>query len=158
MLRPIDLRTAKAVLRDRRSDDWSEGYPQEGDRQLCELFVGLALQGAAGREQDSELFSPHQVILDHLVVGTISCHRPPGPDGTVEIGYGLAPEWRGRGVATTALARLSERLLAAGVRTIVARTDMDNLASQGVLRRCGYRLTGEGDDGSILWELPGASR
>lgn len=153
VLRPVDLAVARAVLRNRRGDDWTPGYPTQADRELCELLIQRAMTAGAASGKALELFSPNQVVFMQKVVGSIGCHQPPGGDATVEIGYGLAPEWRGRGLATTAVALLVSRLFETGIATVIACTDEDNLASQAVLRRNGFRVAGEGRDGSILWSL-----
>lgn len=153
VLRPIDLTLARAVLRNRRSDEWSPGYPTQADRELCELLVERSLSDTRASGEALELFSPHQVVFMETVVGTVGCHRPPGADGSVEIGYGLVPEWQGRGLATAAVALLVRRLFEARIATVLACTDKHNLASQAVLRRNNFQIAGVGRDGSILWCL-----
>lgn len=49
------------------------------------------------------------------------------------------PEWRGRGYATTAVARLSAGLLAEGRRFCVLFTDLANPTSNAIYVRIGYR-------------------
>ena len=153
VLRPIDLTVARAVLRNRRSDDWSPGYPTEADRELCELLVQRAVSDGGTNAKALELFSPHQVVFMGKVVGSVGCHRPPETDGSVEIGYGLVPEWRGRGLATVAVALLVRKLFEAGIARVLACTAEDNLSSQAVLRRNNFQIAGEGRDSSILWCL-----
>lgn len=60
--------------------------------------------------------------------------RELGLQGVVEIGYGVAPSWRQRGYATRAVARLLEvAALDRAIRSVVAETMTENLASQRVL-------------------------
>ncbi len=49
------------------------------------------------------------------------------------------PEWRGRGYATVAVARLSRHLLARGRRFCVLFTDLANPVSNAIYTRIGYR-------------------
>lgn len=80
----------------------------------------------------------------------------PPENGTVEIGYGIAPAFRGRGLATAAAAELVRRAGAAGVRTVQAHTLAEANASTGVLSTLGFTRTAELDstDGPIWrWEL-----
>ncbi|MET0396688.1 MAG: GNAT family N-acetyltransferase [Longimicrobiaceae bacterium] len=49
------------------------------------------------------------------------------------------PEWRGRGYATVAVARLSAGLLAQGRRFCVLFTDLANPVSNAIYQRIGYR-------------------
>ncbi|WP_457205281.1 GNAT family N-acetyltransferase [Nocardioides sp. P5_C9_2] len=61
---------------------------------------------------------------------------------TVEIGYMVSPGARRRGVATRALALLTDRALELGAERIVLHIAVANPASQVVAERCGYRLEG----------------
>jgi RimJ/RimL family protein N-acetyltransferase len=77
------------------------------------------------------------------VVGECGWYGPPGDDGTVEIGYGLAASCRGRGYGTEAV-----RLLLAwvdtqpGVRRVTAEVEPGNEASHRLLRRLGFVADG----------------
>ena len=80
--------------------------------------------------------------------------RPAEPTGTVEIGYGLAPAARGRGLATEAAAALVAWAYAQpGVGLVLTHTLPTETASTAVLRRAGFAHTGEEmdpDDG-LVW-------
>lgn len=81
------------------------------------------------------------VVLDGTVVGDCGWFGPPGADGEVEIGYGLAAPVRGRGLGTAAVRLLLEWVRAQpGVRRVVARTDHGNAASRRLLERLGFTL------------------
>jgi RimJ/RimL family protein N-acetyltransferase len=59
--------------------------------------------------------------------------------GIAEIGYWLAPEARGRGLATRALRLLSAwTLRETGIARLQLQTDVENLASQAVATRAGF--------------------
>jgi RimJ/RimL family protein N-acetyltransferase len=58
--------------------------------------------------------------------------------GTAELGYVVAPNARGRGVATEALRLLTEWALAEVMVRIELLISVENLASQKVAERCGY--------------------
>jgi RimJ/RimL family protein N-acetyltransferase len=99
------------------------------------------------------------LIVDGVeAIGLCSYKTPPGPARTVEIGYGVAPEARGRGHATRAVAQM---LLAArnnpGIDLLTAETAIDNIASQIVLQRNGFRQIGwrtDDDEGDLfLWRI-----
>jgi len=91
------------------------------------------------------------LTLDGVVVGDCGTHGPTDPDGVVEIGYGLAGPFRGRGLATEAVAAMTEFLLgAAGGRRVVASTHAAaNPVSRRVLAKCGFTL--DRLDGEIAW-------
>ena len=87
------------------------------------------------------------VLLDGQVAGNmVSFER----DGKREIGYWIGQEFWGRGVATRALSLflglVPERPMYAGV---VPR----NGASIRVLEKCGFRQTGQEEDGYLILRL-----
>jgi RimJ/RimL family protein N-acetyltransferase len=74
-------------------------------------------------------------------IGFLGLHRPPG---AAEIGYAAAPWARGRGVVTRAVVLLRDWMAAElGVRRIVAHVHRDNVPSQRVPERAGFRSSGE---------------
>ena len=77
------------------------------------------------------------------------CFKGLSPDGTAEIGYGLLPEFRGKGYATEAVKAVVEWALGQpGVTAIEAETDAENTASQRVLAKAGFVPTGtRGEEG-----------
>ncbi len=60
----------------------------------------------------------------------------------VEFGYWLAPQARGRGIATRALCLIAEWSLAQGLLRLELFTDPDNAASGAVARRAGFDFEG----------------
>jgi RimJ/RimL family protein N-acetyltransferase len=93
---------------------------------------------------------------DRALIG-IGGYTGPPDDGTVEIGYCLAPAYRGRGLATAAAAELVARARAAGVRSVQAHTLAVPNPSTGVLTALGFTRTAEIDseEGPLWrWELP----
>ena len=93
------------------------------------------------------------------IVGTAGFKGPPDSDGTVEIAYGVAPEYQGRGYATEAAKALVEFALADDkVKIVRAHTLPEPNASTRVLTKNGFRHLGEvidPEDGRVWrWELP----
>lgn len=132
----------RSRARDPRSDPaWADEYPLDGDSRACSNYLGQ-LQKRVYREP----FGYYQIVLDGVVVGGIGFHGPP-EDGLVEIGYGVVPSFRGRGVATEALRRVLD--LAAGlddVSRVCGRADAGNVASQRVMAAAGMQLVGRDSD------------
>jgi RimJ/RimL family protein N-acetyltransferase len=123
---------------------WAPGYPLEGDARAGAAYTSQ-LPAAAGGEASSP-FGYYQMLEDGVVVGGIGFHGPPTGD-VVEVGYGVVPGVRGRGVATAALRMMLE--VAAGmaqVKRVVGRTEESNVASQRVMQAAGMRLVGRGPD------------
>ena len=93
-------------------------------------------------------------VADRAVIGLCSFTGPPGADETVEIAYGIAPEYQNRGHATEAAQELIAYALASGlVRTIRAHTLPEPNGSTRVLVKCGFTLFGKithPDDG-VVW-------
>ncbi|HEY3293114.1 MAG TPA: GNAT family protein [Candidatus Nanopelagicaceae bacterium] len=75
--------------------------------------------------------------------GLISFHSVSLGNHAAEIGYWLSAPARGKGIATTALTMITEYgLQTMGLRRIEALVDVDNEASQALLRAAGYQLEG----------------
>lgn len=73
-------------------------------------------------------------------------------DGSVEIGYGLEPEYWGKGYATEAvIAAVDWAMKQPGVKRIEAETEPENTASQRVLEKAGFIPTEtNGEEGPIF--------
>jgi len=103
-----------------------------------------------------------------LAVGSIGFHGPPDAEGRVEVGYRVDPAHRRRGLASEAVAAMFEWARREhGVHRFRASTAPDNVASQGVIARFGFRQTGvqwddvdgeelvfEMDDPDVAADLP----
>jgi GNAT superfamily N-acetyltransferase len=80
---------------------------------------------------------------DRRIVGDLGTHGPPDSEGSVEIGYFLAPSMRGKGIAAAAVAALVGCLAAIPeIREVIAVTGAENMASRRLLERQGFHLTG----------------
>lgn len=78
--------------------------------------------------------TPHNVLI-----GTGGFHGPPSPDGTAEIGFSVADDWHNQGLGMELAAGLIAHAAQTGmVRQLVARTTLENTASQKILTRNGF--------------------
>ena len=82
----------------------------------------------------------------------------PSPDGVVEVGYAIAPAFRGQGLASDAVAQMARRAFTdVAVRAVDAHTLGHDNPSTRVLQKNGFRKIAEiedPDDGSIWhWRL-----
>ena len=83
------------------------------------------------------------------IIGSIDYKYVP-KDGLTEVGYGLNPAYEGHGYMTEALKAFLEFGKKLGIRRVQADTLPDNVKSQNVLKRCGFRFLRE--DGNLWWE------
>lgn len=83
------------------------------------------------------------VLLDGKVVGDCGWFGPPDAEGEVEIGYGLAPSVRGRGLGTEAVRALLAWVRQQGAVRVRAEVLPGNEASLRLLRRLGFEVVGE---------------
>lgn len=120
------------------ADTWAEDFPFEGD---VAAVGGFLRATAAHGEQRPFGYYRITRLADGLAVGGIGFKGRPD-DGSVEIGYGLAPSARGQGYAAEAVVALLAIAAAHGVSRVVADTTPDNIASQRTLTRAGFRLVG----------------
>jgi RimJ/RimL family protein N-acetyltransferase len=122
-----------------------------------DVQAGLSIQLQALRADPAQV--PWRIRLmvlrdEKLVIGSIDVKGPPGPDGTVDMGWGVEPTYRGRGFATEAArAVLAWLIVQPGVRRVTARIQPGNLPSVRVARRLGLRPTAERHpEHGIVWE------
>jgi [ribosomal protein S5]-alanine N-acetyltransferase len=95
---------------------------------------------------------------DNKLIGNGGYKGPPTPDGTVEFGYEITPDYRNRGFATEFAKGLIENAFKDNrVKLLIAHTLGHENPSTNVLRKCGFEKAGEmndPDDGLIWrWEL-----
>ncbi len=82
-----------------------------------------------------------------ILVGLGGFKGAPTAEGVVEIGYAIAPAFRGQGLATDAVAQMVGRAFAdATVRAVDAHTLGHENPSTRVLQRSGFRKIAESDD------------
>ena len=98
---------------------------------------------------------------DDRAIGTLSAIEKRA--GVIELGYSLARAHGGQGHATEAVAALIDRLFdGEGCRRVFADTDPDNIGSNRLLERLGFKLEGHlraewethiGVRDSLIWGL-----
>ncbi len=81
-------------------------------------------------------------LRDGTRIGDL-CFKGLDTNGVVEIGYGIQNDFQGQGYATEAAnAAVAWGLQQPAVTRVEAETEPDNLASQRVLEKCGFRPSG----------------
>lgn len=92
---------------------------------------------------------------DFRLIGTGGYKGVPAPDGTVEIGYEIAPAYQGRGLATELARSLVDHAFCqAAVRAVLAHTLAEENASVAVLRKLGFKFIHEIHDleDGLIWQ------
>jgi [ribosomal protein S5]-alanine N-acetyltransferase len=120
------------------------------------VFLEL-LRGA--READPWIYGFAIVLREkRCIIGNAAFKGPPDDEGVVEVGYGIVPQFQGRGYASAATQALLEFATAdQSVRIVRAHTLPERSASTRVLEKCGFEFIGEvvdPEDGPVWrWEL-----
>lgn len=132
--------------------DWPPG---DYDRAAMEYFLDKLTTG--GREAAGwynwYALRKAEGDVPRTLVGTGGFMGPPDATGTAEIGYSIATDWRGQGIATELVGGLVQQAAATGmVRRLVAHTRADNPTSQQVLVRNGFALVGPAEEGNVRFE------
>lgn len=83
------------------------------------------------------------VVEDGVVVGDCGWFGPPDDDGEVEIGYGLAPSARGRGLGLASVTALLEWVRTEGAASVRAEVLPGNAPSLRLLDRLGFEVQEE---------------
>jgi [ribosomal protein S5]-alanine N-acetyltransferase len=136
------------------AEDW-EGFPE------ALPILRASYEGKPeGHTWGSLFFVAPEV---HTLVGFGGFKGSPSPDGVVEIGYAIAPAFRGQGLATEAVAQMVQRAFAdVAIRAVDAHTLGHDNPSTRVLQKTGFRKVAEivdPDDGPIWqWRLERPTR
>ncbi len=153
---PLDGRRIRLWVSDATALDAELGCAGTGAL-LDDSFAEILKKQACAAEADPgcEFWYRFWLMIrksDRAAVGSADFKRPPDADGTVEIGYGLGAGYEHNGYMTEAVGEMCRWALAQrGVTGVTAETLKANLASQRLLRRCGFRLSRE--DETLWWRL-----
>jgi len=98
-------------------------------------------------EQEAGIYAGYVLVgEDGSVLGRFNLYEI--KDGTAELGYRVAQQVAGRGVATAAVRELCQLAAAQyGLRTLMAATTHKNVASRKVLIKAGFVPVGPADIG-----------
>ncbi|MCC7388949.1 MAG: GNAT family N-acetyltransferase [Phycisphaerales bacterium] len=125
-IEPADLPILCAFQQDADSCALAAVKPRDTDSYMAHWGTVLT----------DEAVVPRAILADEVLVGSINKFRREGEDF---VGYWIAREHWGRGIASRALALLLEEVDARPLRAQVAA---HNGASLRVLERCGFVITG----------------
>jgi RimJ/RimL family protein N-acetyltransferase len=161
-LRLLDESDAEAIVSGQCPEGFAAAsdYPAQEDRVAAGLFLERLAAGVDPRPYGAfavcvvpgDEASKADPSVAELLVGGIGFHGPPDEQGRVEIGYGIVPSQRRKGLATQALRLLVEHAQGLGASTLSAETEVDNEGSQGVLTKVGFARFAE-DERTAWFEL-----
>jgi ribosomal-protein-alanine N-acetyltransferase len=91
--------------------------------------------------------------VPRTLVGAASFLGPPDAEGTAEINFAIAADWRGQGLGTELVAGLVQQAADTGlVRRLVARPAADNAAARQALLRNGFAPVDTADNDQLRFE------
>ena len=122
--------------------------------ELDHLLTGFLkrLEKEIADDPENYLFFTEFLIVmkeNSHIIGSIDYKYVP-KDGVTEVGYGLNPVYEGHGYMSEALSAFLAFGKSLGIKTVLADTRPDNVRSQNVLKRCGFRFLRE--EGNLWWE------
>jgi len=152
-IRELSLEESQLIRDARRpATGWALDFPTDGDVRVAAYYAGIP--PAPTPEPWTSLWL---IVESDLVVGMLGFKGEPLAN-QLEVGYGIAPSVRGRGVTTQALAQLLDLIKHRGLK-VRAETAVWNIPSQSVLRHLHFKEVGRrndpGDGDLIVWELFG---
>lgn len=145
-LTPV-LETQRLVLRARRPEDAEALHEIYADEDLMRwwshgphMTLDETRERMADKSPDWRCWSITRKSND-TAIGFVAANEKRQGNVT-EIGYALAREHWGSGIAQEAVARLIGQIFGEGQRRIYADTDPENVASRALLDRLGFKLEG----------------
>jgi len=126
---------------------WADDFPGDGDIIAARYFRATSTALEPWR-------ASWMILVDGVASGTIGFKGEPLMN-ELEVGYGVVPSQRQRGVATTALAKLLTMVEGRGL-SVRAETSASNIASHSVLRHLSFEEVAHRDEAHegplIVWE------
>lgn len=131
------------------------------------VYKGASLEGHllnVTREQYNKITSDKENYLWHTfwmfilkdsktIIGSACFKGTPDIDGAVEIGYGTNELFQNKGYTSEAVCSLCRwALTQAGVKSVIAETEKDNIPSQKVLEKNGFDVYHQTAD-SLWWRI-----
>lgn len=130
--------------------DWIAGGPFTGTREAAGFMLKAYEEGVHRPEFGVFVLVRRE---DGRAIGGMGFHGVPDEEGRAEVGYDLVEAARGHGYATEALRALADWAFARDdVQSLFATIDRDNLPSQAVVTRAGFRKVSEDEEG-FAYEL-----
>lgn len=145
----VRIETPRLILRPRTPEDADALHASFADPELMKYWSGPPHETVERTRTDfaRSVADPHwrawavTLRAGDTAIGFVAAGEKRQRNVT-EIGYMLAREHWGRGIAREAVSALIDRIFAEGQRKVFADTDPDNVPSRGLLERLGFKLEG----------------
>ena len=147
------IKTERLIIRTASDDEMAALIAEQEEEELKAAYGEMLEQSKANPQQRQWYAMWFAELPSGERVGEL-CFKGLSCEGTTEIGYGLLPEFWGKGYATEAVKAITEwASRQQGVKLIEAETDAENIASQRVLIKAGFVPTGKnGEEGPrFVW-------
>lgn len=148
-MKKLEIKTKRMTLCP-MSDDEIEALMEHIDSEELRAAYGEMLDGCKGDPENRVWYAPWKMVLtdSQKSVGDLG-FKGPVKNHSVEIGYGVWPEYEGRDYTTEALQAMIQWVFQQkDVVFLEAETAPDNKASQRVLEKCGFVSDGTiGEEG-----------
>lgn len=147
-MKKTEIKTKRMVLHP-MTDAEIEMLMERLDSDELRTAYGEMLDGCKRDPANRVWYAPWRMALKNGAdyIGDLG-FKSPVKDHSVEIGYGIRPEYEGKGYTTEAVQAMTQ--WAFGQKDVVfveAETAPDNRASQRVLEKCGFVPDGTGAEG-----------
>ena len=131
------------------SDQDIEEMMEKTDSDELRTAYGEMLSGCKNDPEHRIWYAPWSMRLkdDHTYIGDLD-FKGPARGNAVEIGYGVLPQYEGKGYTTEAVRAMTQWAFGnPDVIFIEAETEPENKGSRRVLEKCGFIPDGEGKEG-----------
>ena len=144
----VQVKTKRMILQPMSDEEIRRMIETSEDEELCQAY-GEMLAGCQADSQNRIWHAPWKMTAksDGVCLGDLG-FKGPAQNHAVEIGYGILPEYEGRGYTTEAVQAMIQ--WAFGQEDVVfveAESAPDNGASQRILEKCGFVPDGTGEEG-----------
>ncbi|MEW9528768.1 GNAT family N-acetyltransferase [Microbispora sp. NPDC049125] len=150
---PVRLETERLVVRPHEpadhdqvaalimNGDASSALPPGRPSAVGEVKEWLA-DGVHGLRRSGKGVQLAIFTKDGELVGGVSLHGADWNAGITQVGYGVGPKSRGKGIAPEAVGAVTHWALSLGLHRVELRTTLENEASQRVAAKAGFTYEG----------------
>lgn len=147
-MKNTEVKTKRMVLQPMSEEEIVELIEHTEDEEMRKAY-GEMLDGSRQDSENRIWYAPWKMILkdSREMIGDL-CFKGPVQEHAVEIGYGISPEYEGKGYMTEAVQAMTQwAFRQKNIIFVEAETDPENKASQRVLEKCGFVPDGTGEEG-----------